>query len=86
MIKRVLMGAISMFCVAGYAQADALSKCKSRASAHDRIDACTRVMSDSGSEPMEKGAAYRIRGTLRTEAGANEEAIQDFNNAIAAAS
>lgn len=83
MIKRLLMGAISMFCVAGYAQADALSECRSRGSAHDRIDACTRVVSGSGIEPMEKGVAYRIRGTLRMEAGASEEAIRDFNNAIA---
>jgi len=83
MIKRLLMGAVSMFCVAGYAQADVLSKCKSRVSVHDRIDACTRVVSGSGFKPMEKSAAYRIRGTLRMEAGADEQAIQDFNNAIA---
>ena len=83
MIKRLLMSAISMFWVAGHAQADALSECRSRASAPDRIGACTRVLSDRGVEPMEKSAAYRIRGTLRMKAGANEEAIQDFNNAIA---
>ena len=83
MMKQVLMVAFSMFFVAAHAHADALSECRSRATAHDRIGACTRVLSDRGLEPIDKGVAYRIRGTLRMRAGANEEAIQDFNNAIA---
>ncbi len=83
MSKQFVMAAILMVCLAGNVQADALSDCTTRGSAHDRVEACTKVVTGSAYGPDERAGAYRIRGTLRMEAGANEKAIEDFNEAIA---
>jgi len=80
---RILLFAISIFSVAGNAYADALADCRSSASGHDRIDACSRVIASSEFKPADRSTAHRIRGSMRSQAGANEEAIDDFNSAIA---
>jgi tetratricopeptide (TPR) repeat protein len=65
-------------------RADPLEDCSSRGDPQKRIDACSAVI-DGSYGGADKARAYRIRGEARLSAGASEQAIADFTQAIALA-
>ncbi len=64
------------------AAADAVSDCSTGRNAQIRMRACTEVIDGPGYGVEEKVRALRSRGTARTDAGANRQAITDFSEAI----
>ena len=63
------------------AHADPLATCSAQGDPQRRIEACTEVVEGSYSA-AEKARAYRIRGEARLSAGASEQAVADFTQAI----
>ncbi len=63
------------------ASADPLASCSGAGDAAARLSACSAVVAGRY-PPAERARAYRIRGDIRLTAGAADDAIRDFNEAL----
>ena len=64
------------------AAADVVADCSGGREASIRLKACTEVIANPNFGPEQKAAAFRSRGYVRTDAGATDQAIADFSEAI----
>lgn len=67
--------------VSGRAQADDQSIC-SKGKAQERIDACSRLISDRRVSPSNRAISYFYRGTEYGQQGDEDRAIADFGRAL----
>jgi tetratricopeptide (TPR) repeat protein len=77
-----VLGFVLMLCLIGTAQADAVRDCNQVRDPPLRLRACSEIIGGSSYSANEKAAAYRNRGNARADAGANVEALADFNQAV----
>jgi len=83
MLTRVVMvGVLSITCAA-VAWADAEGDCGSSRSLNVRLQGCTAVIEDLSSTATQMAAALRNRAAVRAAAGAQVEALRDYDSAIA---
>lgn len=67
---------------AGAAQADPLGECMQGRNAQARLKACGQVIDAPATKPEDRARAHRNRANLRVDAGAVEDALADFTQAI----
>jgi tetratricopeptide (TPR) repeat protein len=80
---RTLSGACLALAIAtGTAHADAVADCNQAREAQLRLHACSEIIAGSGYGATEKALAYRNRGNVRADAGAQRHALADFDEAI----
>jgi tetratricopeptide (TPR) repeat protein len=83
-MRFAVLGCFSVFlCGASAAQADVLDDCNQVRDPQLRLRACSEIIGGSGYAADVKSIAYRNRGSARADAGANAEALADFNQAVA---
>jgi tetratricopeptide (TPR) repeat protein len=66
----------------GAVQADSVADCNQVRDPRLRLLACSEVIAGSSYSTNEKAVAYRNRGNARADAGANVEALADFNETV----
>jgi tetratricopeptide (TPR) repeat protein len=64
------------------AHADTVGDCNQTREAQLRLHACSEIISATGYGPTEKSIAYRNRGSARADAGAQQDALTDYDQAI----
>ena len=64
------------------AAADGLTDCTRSREQATRISACTEIIQGAAYSPEQKGAAFRSRASARLDAGAGDQAIADYTEAI----
>jgi tetratricopeptide (TPR) repeat protein len=67
---------------AGAAHADTVADCTQTREAQLRLHACSEIVAGTGYGANEKAIAYRIRGSAREDAGAHQDALTDYDQAI----
>ena len=65
--------------------ADDYSNCLRSPSTQARLQACQGAAGDTNNSTVKRARAFRRLGGLRAQAGAHEQAVQDFTSAIALA-
>jgi tetratricopeptide (TPR) repeat protein len=82
-MSRILLAAIALATVfASPASADPNDDCRESRRPNIRMNACTAVINGGMFDANAKALAYQYRGEARTDAGAFQDAISDFNQAI----
>jgi tetratricopeptide (TPR) repeat protein len=64
------------------ARANPTDDCRSGTSPEIQLSACSEVIASAAYSPTDKAMAFRIRGRARSDAGALDLALADFNEAI----
>lgn len=82
MMRRWIASAAGLVLLALPAFADPLEDCARSRNTPARIAACTEIIKGAAYSREQKGPAYRNRGHARAAAGAIDEAIADFDEAI----
>jgi tetratricopeptide (TPR) repeat protein len=80
---RIVLASFGLVVTAHAALADSLADCSQGRNADLRLRACSAIIASTAATLEDKGLAYRNRGTARVDAGANEQAMADFDQAIA---
>jgi tetratricopeptide (TPR) repeat protein len=82
MIKRagLTVAVLSATAVAAFAQP--VADCSKGRNPEIRMRACTEIIKGPGFSAEEKASAFRNRGNARADAGAGEQAVTDFTEAI----
>lgn len=78
----VTLAAIALGMGATAARADMIGDCNQSRDSQMRIYACTEIVDGTAYSDEQKATAYRNRAQSRADAGAAEQAIADFSNAI----
>ena len=81
-MRGIALACFLLVCGAGPASADALADCNQGRNAELRLRACSQIIAGASYSPEQKAVAYRNRGNTRADAGANSQALADFNEAI----
>ena len=80
-MRAIVIACAVTLCSLGAAQADAVADCNQVRDSQLRLRACSQII--AGDYPTnEKALAYRNRANSRADAGANAEALADFNQAV----
>jgi tetratricopeptide (TPR) repeat protein len=82
MWKRAPIASLLLCLAASGATGDPLADCRQARSADLRLRACSEVIANPAHGADEKALAYRNLGNARADAGANNQALADFNEAI----
>lgn len=85
MMRQAWWATVFAVAIAGWPQAvlaDALGDCRKSRDLHARLEACSKVIDDAGASRADKATAHRIRGRLRAQAGALDQALKDLSLAI----
>src|SRR6516162_1795834 len=80
-MQRVGGTCLALAIATGAAQADVIADCNQVREPKLRLRACSEIISGSYAAG-EKAIAYRNRGSARADAGAGEQALGDFTEAI----
>jgi len=80
---RIVLAGCCLGVIAHTALADSLADCSQARNADLRLRACSEIIASIAATPEDKALAYRNRGNARADAGANEQAMADFDQAIA---
>src|SRR5215510_5641959 len=83
MRARIVLASFCLGITAHPALAESLSDCSQARNADLRLRACSAIIASTAATPEDKTTAYRNRGNARADAGANEQAMADFDQAIA---
>jgi len=81
-MRATVLGCIVTLCSVGAAQASAVADCNQVRDPQLRLRACSQIIARSGYAINEEALAYRNRANARSDAGANTEALADFNEAV----
>jgi len=81
-MRAVILGCVVVLCTVGAAQADAVADCNQMRDPQLRLRACSQIIAEPGYTTNQKAVAYRNRANARADAGANTEALADFNQAV----
>jgi tetratricopeptide (TPR) repeat protein len=81
-IRWVVALTISLLVWSHPSLADRLADCRQSDNQKQRIASCTEVIEAVGLTSGDRAAAYRIRGRLRADAGALDQAFADLSEAI----
>jgi tetratricopeptide (TPR) repeat protein len=81
-MRAAVFGCVVLFWHAGAARADAISDYNQVRDPQLRLRACSEIIAGFGFGANQKAVAYRNRGNARADAGANAEALADFNQAV----
>jgi tetratricopeptide (TPR) repeat protein len=79
---RIVLAGCCLCVTAHAALAESLADCSQARNAELRLRACSEIIASTAATPEDKALAYRNRGNARADAGANEQAMGDFNQAI----
>jgi tetratricopeptide (TPR) repeat protein len=83
MQRKLVSGCLILLSVGGTALSAPLDDCRKKgAQPQDRVRACSQIISNSKSPTKIKALAYSFRGKARTDAGAYQQAIADFSQAL----
>jgi tetratricopeptide (TPR) repeat protein len=82
-MRFTILASLIVLCSVGSAQADIVADCNQVRDPQLRVQACSQIIAGPAHASAEKGVAYRNRGSARADAGANAEALADFNQAVA---
>src|SRR6185436_18774818 len=82
-MRSATLGSVVILCSVSAAQADTVADCNQVRDPQLRLRACSQIIAGPAFAANEKGIAYRNRGSARADAGANAEALGDFNQAVA---
>jgi tetratricopeptide (TPR) repeat protein len=80
---RIVVASFCLGITAHPALAESLSDCSQAGNADLRLRACSAIIASTAATLEDKATAYRNRGNARADAGANEQAMADFDQAIA---
>jgi len=83
MRARIVLASFCLGITAHPALAESLSDCSQAGNADLRLRACSAIIASTATTLEDKATAYRNRGSARADAGANEQAMADFDQAIA---
>jgi tetratricopeptide (TPR) repeat protein len=81
-MRAIVLACALTLCSLGAAQADDIADCNQVRDPHLRLRACSQIIAASGYATNEKALAYHNRANARADAGANAEALADFNQAV----
>ena len=82
MKRKLVSGYLIAMSIGGTALSAPFDDCRHAARPEDRVRACSQVISDSKASTKNKALAYSFRGKARTDAGAYQQAIADFEQAL----
>lgn len=80
MVAGLGVGALLM--IGGAAHADTLADCTQSRSLELKIKACTDIIKDKAYGPKEAALAFRHRASARAEAGAFDDALDDYAQSV----
>ena len=83
MRARIVLASLCLGITAHTVLADSLADCSQTRNADLRLRACSEIIASTAGTPENMALAYRNRGSTRVDAGANEQAMADFDQAIA---
>jgi tetratricopeptide (TPR) repeat protein len=81
-MRRIAVACLVVAATAGAAAADTLADCSQPRNAQVRLRACSEIIASPAYGAADKALAYRNRGNARADAGANAQAVADFDQAI----
>jgi hypothetical protein len=81
-MRPAVLGCVAVLCGASAARADVGADCNQARDPQLRLRACSEIIVGLGFGTNEKAIAYRNRSNARADAGANAEALADFNQAV----
>ena len=81
-MRRIALACLVVAATAGAATADTLADCGQARNAQTRLRACSEIIASPAYGGADKALAYRNRGNARADAGANAQAVADFDQAI----
>lgn len=81
-MRALILGCVVVLCSVGAVQAESVADCNQIRDAQMRVRACSQIIAEPSYSTNEKAVAYRNRANARADAGANAEALVDFNQAV----